>query len=110
MKALATNENQIGPERVRRESPEAETLCAKSHTPGQRFHQNFGFRGVEKRVKTVIFEFFPKILRGGFFHIILRLRGSLNKCFVPILRKKFLENELNTWPSVFNCTHFDASG
>ena len=71
--------NQIGPKRVRRESPEAETLCAKSHAPGQRFHQNFGFRGVEKRFKTVFFQNFPKILRGGFFHIILRLRGSLNE-------------------------------
>ena len=71
--------NKIGPKRVRRESPGAETLCAKSYTPGQRFHQNFGFRGVEKRVKTVILNFFPKILWGGFFHIILRLRGSLDK-------------------------------
>ena len=69
--------NQIGPERVRRESPEAETLCARSPALEQRFHQNFGFRGVEKRVKTVIFRNSPKTLRGGFFHIILCLRGSL---------------------------------
>ena len=45
--------NQIGPERVRRESPGAETLCAKNHAPGQRFDQNFGLRGIEKKVKTV---------------------------------------------------------
>ena len=47
--------NQIGPKRVRCESPEAETLCARSHAPGQRFDQVFGFRGVEKRVKTMTF-------------------------------------------------------
>ena len=45
--------NQIGPKRVRRESPGAETLCAKNHAPGQRFDQNFGLRGIEKKVKTV---------------------------------------------------------
>ena len=69
--------NQIGPECVRRESTGAETLCARSHAPGQCFDQNFKFRGVENRVKTLIFIIFWKTLRGGFFHIILCLRGSL---------------------------------
>ena len=45
--------NQIGPERVRHESPEDETLCARSHAPGQHFELVFGARGMEKYSKIV---------------------------------------------------------
>ena len=86
--------NQIGPERVRRESPEAETLCARSHAPGQRFDQNFGFRGVEKRVKTVIKQKNPK-----------------NHRFDPIFDSPGPENLLKTLPrGVAPCTQSLSSG
>ena len=74
--------NKIGPEQVRRESPGAETLCARSHTLGQRFDQVFAARRLENIIRTVILIIFWEILWGGFFYIILRLRGNLENGWV----------------------------